>query len=196
MRSSLLSSVLFVVVGVVALSSNAQCKAKKKKAAPKHAQDAIEVVGHIPPTGTAVTRFLSTQHYSSCYLYAEHEGGKSVTLIDMSKTAEPVVLADIPSAPNGASANLFAVAGTAALTSDQTANVLVMPSKTIRIMDFSDPKQPKVSREFSGVTAMSRDDRRGLIFLSNADGIWILHQSLAQDPEVEKEYARRVLYDH
>jgi hypothetical protein len=114
----------------------------------------------------------------------------------VSKTAEPVVLADIPSAPNGASANLFAVAGTAALTSDQTANVLVMPSKTIRIMDFSDPKQPKVSREFSGVTAMSRDDRRGLIFLSNADGIWILHQSLAQDPEVEKEYGRHVLYDH
>jgi hypothetical protein len=43
---------------------------------------------------------------------------------------------------------------------------------------------------------MSRDERRGLIFLANPEGIWILHQSFAEDPEVEKEYARRILYDH
>ena len=51
-------------------------------------------------------------------------------------------------------------------------------------MDFSDPQHPKVAREFAGVTAITTDD--GLIFLANADGIWILHQTLAEDPEVEK----------
>ena len=59
-------------------------------------------------------------------------------------------------------------------------------------MDFSDPKNPKVAREFTGVTAMSRDDRRGLIFIANAEGIWILQQHLAEDPEVEKAYAHYV----
>jgi hypothetical protein len=63
-------------------------------------------------------------------------------------------------------------------------------------MDFSDPRNPKVAREFTGVTAMSRDDRRGLIFVANADGIWILQQHLALDPEVEKAYANYVLYSH
>jgi hypothetical protein len=43
---------------------------------------------------------------------------------------------------------------------------------------------------------MSRDDRRGLIFVANADGIWILQQHLALDPEVEKAYANYVLYSH
>ena len=41
-------------------------------------------------------------------------------------------------------------------------------------MDFSDPQHPKVAREFTGVTAMSRDDRRGLIFLTNDQGLSIL----------------------
>ena len=63
-------------------------------------------------------------------------------------------------------------------------------------MDFSDPRNPKVAREFTGVTATSRDDRRGLIFIANGEGIWILQQHLAADPEVEKAYANYVLYSH
>ncbi len=196
MRSSLFSVVLFVAAGMLAFSPDAQCKDKKKKAPPKDPQDAIEVVGHIAATSGPVTRFLSTQHYSSYYLYVEHEGSKDVTLIDVSKTTQPVVLADIPSGANGSSGSLFAVAGTAALITEQAANVPAMNPQTIRIMDFSDPKQPKVAREFAGVTAISRDDQRGLIFLANPEGIWILHQSFALDPEVEREYARHVLYDH
>jgi len=35
-----------------------------------------------------------------------------------------------------------------------------------------------------------------LIFLANGDGIWILHETIALDPQVEKEYGQRVLYDH
>jgi hypothetical protein len=38
---------------------------------------------------------------------------------------------------------------------------------------------------------MSRDDQRGLIFVANADGIWILHQELALDPEMLKEWIRQ-----
>lgn len=196
MRTSFLSTVAFIAAATLALSSIVQAKDKKKKPLPKDPQDAIEVVGHIPTSGGPVIRFSSTQHYSSYYLYAEHEGGKDVTLIDVSKTAQPVVLADMPATPGGASASLVVVTGTAALTTEQTATAPVAPPQTIRIMDFSDPKQPKVAREFAGVTAMSRDDSRGLIFLANPDGIWILHQNFAEDPEVEKEYARRILYDH
>ena len=63
-------------------------------------------------------------------------------------------------------------------------------------MDFSDLLHPKVAREFAGVTAISRDQGRGLIFLANPEGIWILHQTFAEDPEVEKAYANYVLYSH
>jgi hypothetical protein len=186
------------VLGAALLTCTVIAQAKKKnvKPPPKDPQDEIEVVGHIPLNNGPVRRFLITKHYSGYYLYVEQEGGRNVTLIDVSKITQPVVLAHIAATPDGGSGSLVAVAGTAALISEQTANAPVAASQTVRIMDFSNPEQPKVTREFMGVTAMSKDDQRGLIFLANAEGIWILRQNFAMDPEVEREYTRRVLYDH
>ena len=142
-----------------------------------------------------MSRFLATQHYSSYYLYADHEAGGNVTLIDVTKTSDPSVLADVAYAPNNGSGSLSVVAGTAALVSSEPANPAAGPTpRTIRIMDFSDPRNPQVAREFTGVTAMSRDNGRGLIFIANADGIWILRQRLAEDPAAQKAYEDYVLY--
>ncbi|HEY7338138.1 MAG TPA: hypothetical protein VH639_24840 [Bryobacteraceae bacterium] len=159
----------------------------------------LDVTGIRAATSGMVTGFLPTQHYSNYYLYVEHEGGKNVTLIDVTKAAQPVVLSDVAYSSNGAAGgeSLVAVAGTAAILTEQPGATTPAPAaQTVRIMDFSDPLHPKIAREFSGVTTMSRDERRGLIFLANPEGIWILHQSFAEDPEVEKDYARRILYDH
>ena len=188
----------FTLLSVVALFSSAEAKEKKPKPAPKVAQDEIAVVGHIPLTGGPIRRFISTQHYSSFYLYAEHDPGKGVTLIDVTKSAQPAVLADVAYTGGGGSASIVTVAGTAALVTDSPtgADAPSISTQTIRVFDLADPLHPKVAREFAGVTAISRDDRRGLIFLANAEGVWILHQNLATDPEVMKEYERYVMYSH
>lgn len=178
---------------LLAVAATAYAKDKKVKTPPKEPQDEIVVVGHIALSNEAVKRFVATQHYSSYYLYAEHDPGTNVTLIDVTKPSRPSVLADV-SYPSG---SLFAVTGTAALVADGTAQTAaVAPPQTIRIMDFSDPLHPKIDREFTGVTAIDRDDRRGLIFVANAEGLWILSQHLAEDPEVEKEFEHHVIYDH
>jgi hypothetical protein len=185
-------------IGLLALGAGVQAKDKKVKAPPPDPQDEIVVVGHVPLTDGAVKRFVATQHYSKYYLYVEHDAGKNVTLIDVTKPERPSVLADVAYPSNGDSGSLFAVAGTAALVAGgpaaQTASTA--PPQTFRIMDFSDPLHPKIAREFAGVTAINRDDRRGLIFIANAEGLWILGQHLAEDPEVEKEFEHHVIYDH
>lgn len=185
---------IILLAGAAILVPFANAKNKKSKT-PATPKDEIEVVGHIPPADGPVKRFLTTQHYSSYYLYAEHEAG-NVTLIDVTKTGRPAVLADVAYAPNNTSGSLTVVAGTAALVTSEPATKVPAAPQTVRIMDFSDPLNPQVAREFTGVTAMSRDDSRGLIFLANADGIWILKQHLAEDPEVEKAYANYILYSH
>jgi uncharacterized protein YciI len=38
------------------------------------------------------------------------------------------------------------------------------------------------------VTAIGRSEARGLIFVANGEGIWILQQHLAEDPEMVKAY--------
>ena len=189
-----LANVFVIGAALLAVSGAGQAKTKKVKSPPEDPHDEIEVVGHIPFTKGPVRRFLATQHYSSYYLYAEHEGSNEVTLIDITKAAQPAVLGDVAYSPSGDRASISAVAGTAALvTSELPAQAQATP-QTIRLMDFSDPQHPKVTREFSGITAMDRDDGRGLIFLANADGIWILHQSLAEDPEVKRAYEYYVMY--
>ena len=194
MRSFRMTIFILALMGVIALPVAAQAKGKKKKAPAKDPQDSIEVVGHIPSTGGPVTRFLTTQHYSSYYLYAEHDTGQAVTMIDVTKADKPHLLADVTGALPGSSDSLAVVAGTAALVTSAPAASAPSLNQTIRIMDFSDPQHPKVTREFAGVTATTRDDRRGLIFVANSEGIWILQQHLAEDPEVEKAYANYVLY--
>jgi hypothetical protein len=167
----------------------ASAKDKKPKESPK---DEIQVVGHVAIGDGPVRRFLLTNHYSSAYLYAERDTGKSVTLIDVTKASQPSVIADLADSA-GVTGSLTMVAGTAALVSSvPTASQAAI--QTIRIMDFSDPRNPKVAREFTGVTAVARDDHRALVFIAASDGIWILEQHLATDPQVERAYDDYIRY--
>jgi len=185
---------VLLLVGLMTFVPFSSARNKKAKAVPSAAKDQIEVAAHLPMTGGPVRRFLTTEHYSSSYLYAEHDGGK-LTLIDVTKADRPAVLADAAYAPADASGSLAAVAGTAALVSSEPAgSSSTSTPQTLKIMDFSDPQNPKVAREFTGVTAMTRDAGRGLIFVANVEGIWILRQHLATDPDVEKAYANYVIY--
>jgi hypothetical protein len=188
---------LILFAGLVVCGSAVHGKDKKVKTPPSPPKDEIEVVGHIPLIGGPVTRFSSTQHYSSYYLYAEHRGSTSVTLIDVTKVGQPAVLADVSYSPEGSSHSLLVVAGTAALVnSELRTSATPTTSQTLKIMDFSDPLHPRVAREFTGVTAIGRNDTRGLIFVANSDGIWILRQQLAEDPEAEKAYDHYIMYNH
>jgi hypothetical protein len=60
-------------------------------------------------------------------------------------------------------------------------------------MSFADPLHPSVKQEFQDVTAMATDDKRGLIFLANSQGVWILQQRYAMDPQFEKEWEHMML---
>lgn len=191
-RSSLSALTILALCAAVSFAGG---KDKKSKSA-ADPQDEIQVVGHIAVTGGPITNFLVTPHYSSYYLYAERGTGRPVMLLDVTKPDKPLVLGDVAYASAGGG-NLTLVAGTAALVSSEPAAAQTGATpQTIRIMNFSNPKNPAVAREFTGVTAMSRDDRRGLVFLADSNGIWILQQKLATDPAVEKAYSDYVFLSH
>ena len=60
-------------------------------------------------------------------------------------------------------------------------------------MSFADPQHPTVQQEFANVSAFARDENRGLIFLANPQGVWILHEKLAMDPSLEREWEHMAL---
>ena len=185
-------AIVFLLLTAVVTSYG---KDKNPKKQDDSHQDQITVLAHLPSTGGPVTRFIATQHYGHAYVYAEHESGKSLTLIDLTNPSRPAVLADVAYPDSSVSSSLLTATGTAALVTDTpVADVKPAPAQIIRIMNLADPLHPTVAQEFKGVTATSRDAQPGLILLANADGIWILRQHFALDPVLEKRYADKVLY--
>jgi hypothetical protein len=188
MRHSHIS--LTIILAMTAVSGNLSAKSKHPKAATPQPPDQIAIEAHIANGDGPITRFVATRHYDHPYVYAERGAGKPVTLIDVANPSHPEVLSNV-NWP-GSSGNLLAVAGTSALASDGPGEKA--PSlQTIRLMDFSDPADPKVKKQFDGVTAVEKIGG-GIILLANADGIWILSQHFAEDPEVQKRYANMVVY--
>jgi hypothetical protein len=183
---------LVIFLGLI-LPATMPAKLKNKHPKQESPQDQIQVVAHLALTGR-VNHFLMTKHYSRDYLYIEYEAGKTVALIDTTNPEHPAVLADVAYPPNTNSDALLTVTGNAALVMDGPApSQGFNPCRTIRIMSFADPAHPTVQKEFQKVSAMAHDDRRGLIFLANAEGLWILQQHFAIDPVAEAQWEHDVL---
>ena len=180
---------IVLMAAVFGLPLSARDKKKDKAAA---AQDEIRVEAHIVVPGGAITQFAATTHYNRSYVYAERGSGQPVTLLDVTNPAQPKILSEVASSSSAVTGNLVAAAGTAALST--SAGTSTTPAtQTLRLMDFSDSSNPKVTQQFDGVTAVQRLSN-GLIMVANGDGVWILSQHLAPDPAEEACYAYKVVY--
>jgi hypothetical protein len=143
---ALVLSLGFLTVGISA-------KDKRLKPSP---QDQIQIIAHIPVAGDNIVGFLTMRHYERNYLYAEHQSGNSVTLIDITDLKHPAMVAEMNEPAAGVD-NLVAAAGNVALVA--TANQQTQTpaaAKTFRILSFADPAHPAVEREFKGVTVTAR----------------------------------------
>lgn len=184
---------LFVLLlGSVIPAATVWGKPKNKHPKQDPPQDGIQVVAHLSLTDKA-NRFLMTKHYSREYLYVEYEAGKTVALIDTTNPQHPAVLANVALGTDVNAEALLSVTGNAALVTDGPAPTQAFtPGRTIRVMSFADPAHPTVQQEFQNVSALARDNDRGLIFLANAEGLWILQQHFALDPAVEAQWEHDV----
>jgi hypothetical protein len=131
---------------------------KQAKVRSSPLKDEIEAVGHIPLLGLPVSRFMSTQHYSRYYLYAEHDGGANT--LDITKMRQPSVSAHVAHSPEGNAENLLYGAGIASLVNSEPVVPASIP-QTLRITDFSDPnlqKLPATSLGLPLLAEMIRED--------------------------------------
>ncbi len=169
--------------------------APNKNAGSAPVTDNIEVIAHIPITGGPVAQMSTGVDWRRHYLYVEHGPQGEIMIVDVSDPKQPKTAGVyIPASQNG-SAHLYTIVGTSALLTNS-----IHPSShaasTITLMSFANPAQPKIVRQFTGVTSILKDPGRALIYIANVDGVWILREQAAEDPELQKRYGEYIRYNH
>jgi hypothetical protein len=187
------ASIVAAVASMAIGAAPAFAKSKHSSQSPISGNDQITIESHVSLTDGPVIRFVTTERNGRSYVYAERGAGHGITVIDVTQPEHPKVMGEVSGAQAG---NLVSVAGTAALAnSSPMATQTTAPApQTIQILDLSNPANPKVERRFDGVTAMEKMPSHRLILLANGEGIWILSEHIAEDPAVEQQYARKVVY--
>ena len=157
--------------------------------------DRIEVIGHVSLGGEQAVNLLTAVHWRRTYLYVEHGSQGAVTVLDVTDPRSPKQAGAFALPPGSAPLHMGSVEGTAAMFLSAAPAGERPPAKVV-IMSFADPLNPKVVREFTGVTCVLKDASRGVTYLTNGEGLWVLQSAPAPDRQAEEEYERQLRYNH
>jgi hypothetical protein len=137
------------------------------------------VIAHLPlpqPTGS---QMLLQKENGKQYLYVQQAAKQGFMVVDVSKPEEPSLLKRTAEPNQATSGNLALVAPHIAIAEAPEKNPTTLtssnrPTETVRVLDLSDPKNPKTLETFTKVTSLLPDGGHGLIYLTNNDGLYIL----------------------
>lgn len=130
--------------------------------------DKIVVLAHLTLPGSAVRQIFMQEEKGRRYLLLQQRVHFTIVDVTDPKNAKIVERTASEGQLTGVGAGLAI-----AVASDQPADAIV-PTQTIRLVDVSDPKNPRAVKTFNGVTSVYSEDGRQLIYIANADGLWIV----------------------
>jgi hypothetical protein len=140
-----------------------------------------KVIAHLPLQEAPGNEMLLQTKGDKVFLYVQKASKQGFTVIDVTKPVQPS-LVNRAASPNDATAGkLEMVSPDVALAEvpDKNSKGVIRntdnPTETVKVLDLSDPAHPKVLQTFTGVTSILQDPGRGLIYLANNEGLWILN---------------------
>jgi hypothetical protein len=160
-----------LLTAVLVVSGRASAKDHKLKGSDNQAQ----VVAHMSFMGlSAVDMAMQKKVNDKYYLYVQHSKNQGVSIIDISKPAQPKAIAVMPW-PDPAMSGTMNVTGDLAIIAES--GVLAMHGSTsnddLVLWDLSNPAAPRVVQKFSGVVKWLQDERN-FIYVLNGDGLWVV----------------------
>jgi hypothetical protein len=142
-----------------------------------------KVIAHLPLQEASGSEMILQSKGDQHFLYVQKASKQGFTVVDVTK-------AELPSLVNRSAPSNDATAGRLEMVSpdvglaevpDKNSKGVIRstdnPTETVKILDLSDPAHPKVLQTFTSVTSILQDPSRGLIYLANNEGLWILHHS-------------------
>src|SRR5579863_262700 len=146
------------------------------------------VIAHLPLPQATGNQMLLQKENAKQYLYVQQAGKQGFMIVDVSKPEKPSLLKRTVESNQATSGNMEMVSPNVAIAEapEKTPSTLTSnshPTETVRVLDLSDPRNPKTLETFNKVTSILPDGGHGLIYLTNDEGLWILrynHPSLLE----------------
>ncbi|MGA3349593.1 MAG: hypothetical protein ABSC33_11270 [Candidatus Sulfotelmatobacter sp.] len=137
------------------------------------------VIAHLPLPQATGNQMLLQKENGKQYLYVQQAAKQGFMVVDVSKPDLPNLLKRTAESNQATSGNLAIVSPDVAIAEapEKTPSTLTSnshPTETVRVLDLSDPQNPKTLETFNKVTSLLPDGGHGLIYLTNNDGLWIL----------------------
>jgi len=156
--------------------------------APKPTDVPATVIAHLPLPQATGSQMLLQRENTKLYLYVQQAGKQGFMVVDVSHPDKPSLLKRTAESNQSTSGNLQMVSPDVAIAEapEKTPATLTSsnhPTETVRVLDLSDPRNPKTLETFNKVTSMLPDNSHSLIYLTNNEGLWILrynHPSLIE----------------
>jgi hypothetical protein len=137
------------------------------------------VIAHLPLPQATGSEMLLQKEDGKQYLYVQQASKQGFMIVEVTKPETPNLLKKTARQSQQTAGNLEMVSPDVAIAEapEKTPATLTSnshPTETVRLLDLSDPANPKTLETFDHVTSILPDGRRGLIFLTNDQGLWVL----------------------
>lgn len=180
LRSHFLLLLLLPVLGGAARSA--------EQPVPKPTDVPATVIAHLPLPQATGNQMLLQRENGKQYLYVQQAAKQGFMVVDVNKPEKPSLLKRTAESNQATSGNLEMVSPDLAIAEapEKTPGTLTSsnhPTETVRVLDLSDPRNPKTLETFNKVSSLLPDSGHGLIYLTNNEGLWILrynHPSLLE----------------
>ena len=105
-------------------------------------------------------------------------------IVDVSKPERPSLLRRSAESNQATAGNLEVISPDVAIAEapEKTPGTLTSnahPTETVRVLDLSDPRNPKTLETFNKASSILPDGGHGLIYLTNDQGLWVLRYNRA-----------------
>lgn len=164
--AALLALSLVLVPGALAKKD----KSKKDQAnAP-----AARVVAHLPLEGPAARQMFLQAQGGKQYLYVDQGAKAGYTVVDVTKPSQPTLVKHVDSGKLRVVGSGLAITETPEGDNSKTVAKSHPSTESVKVLDTSDPANPKTVQTFNGVTSILQDNGRNLVYLTNDEGLWVL----------------------
>jgi LVIVD repeat-containing protein len=166
---NLSSMAVGLLVTVLLVTGGASAKERKAKAS----DNQVYVVAHIPFEGLSdVDMAMQKKVSDKYYLYVQHSKDQGISIIDISKPAEPKIVGTTPW-PDSALSSRMNVTGDLAIIAENDVPRRSSSNDGLVLWDLSNPAVPRVVQKFEGVVKWL-EDGRDFVYVLNAEGLWIV----------------------